>query len=494
MSSPLPPRDLRDIPQMHQRSMHHDYHGRGIYLVTLCTEGRRPLLGKLVGGSLEEAAVEPSALGNEVLRCWNQIPDIQRHLAEQKAAKTGAPCNRDIRLLDCQLMPDHFHGIIFIRQDMDIALGDVIRGFMVGCTKAFNGKMNAIPQLEKEAASELAASLAAPKVASLAASKVASKAASPQICGAPNRSNLGGQGEGSAQGDIQAGPGSPQGNLEGRGESGLQGDIQAGPGSPQGNLEGRGEGSAQGDIQAGPGSPQGGIQAGSASAQGDIQARPGSAQGGILVDDGLSVGCSAYSRDLGQRGSAPLRPLWEKGFHDRLLQHEGQLQNMIDYVRDNPRRLMLRRQHSSLFVVQHQVRYGRWSFSSVGQLRLLDAPLVAVHVRRYFTLDQRRDYMNGCILAARRGAVLVSPFISEHEKRVRDEAFREGLCCIQLCNEAFSDYYKPAGELITPCADGRLLLLTLVTGAPQERRITRDECTSLNAVAESMARQSNEYP
>lgn len=414
MSSPLPSRDLRDIPQMHQRSIHHDYHGRGIYLVTLCTEGRRPLLGKLVGGSLEEAAVEPSALGNEVLRCWNQIPDIQRHLAEQKAAKTGAPCNRDIRLLDCQLMPDHFHGIIFIRQDMDIALGDVIRGFMVGCTKAFNGKMNAIPQLEKEAASELAASLAAPK------------AASPQICGAPNRSNLGGQGEGSAQGGIQA--------------------------------------------------------------------RPGSAQGDILVDDGLSVGCSAYSRDLGQRGSAPLRPLWEKGFHDRLLQHEGQLQNMIDYVRDNPRRLMLRRQHSSLFVVQHQVRYGRWSFSSVGQLRLLDAPLVAVHVRRYFTLDQRRDYMNGCILAARRGAVLVSPFISEHEKRVRDEAFREGLCCIQLCNEAFSDYYKPAGELITPCADGQLLLLTLVTGAPQERRITRDECTSLNAVAESMARQSNEYP
>ncbi|MBQ8937286.1 MAG: hypothetical protein IJ066_06150 [Bacteroidaceae bacterium] len=453
MSSSLPPRDLRDIPQMHQRSMHHDYHGRGIYLVTLCTEGRRPLLGKLVGGSLEEAAVEPSALGNEVLRCWNQIPDIQRHLAEQKAAKTGAPCNRDIRLLDCQLMPDHFHGIIFIRQDMDIALGDVIRGFMVGCTKAFNGKMNAIPQLEKEAASELAASLAAPKVAS--------KAASPQICGAPNRSNLGGQEEGSAQG-----------NLEGRGESGPQGNTQAGSASAQGNLGGQGEGSPQGDIQAGP----------------------GSAQGGILVDDGLSVGCSAYSRDLGQRGSAPLRPLWEKGFHDRLLQHEGQLQNMIDYVRDNPRRLMLRRQHSSLFVVQHQVRYGRWSFSSVGQLRLLDAPLVAVHVRRYFTIDQRRDYMNSCILAARRGAVLVSPFISEHEKRVRDEAFREGLCCIQLCNEAFSDYYKPAGELITPCADGQLLLLTLVTGAPQERRITRDECTSLNAVAESMARQSNEYP
>lgn len=358
MTTPPKPRDSRDVPQMHKRSLNHDYHGRGIYLITLCTEGRQPLLGKLTGNSLSEAAIEPTDLGREVLHCWEQIPVVQRQLAEQKAVKTGLPCERDITLLNCQLMPDHFHGILFVRKEMDVALGNVIRGFMVGCTRAFNG-------------------------------------VSPQVCGTP---------------------------------------------------------------------------------------------------DQAAVPCSANSRDESSEASqrAPLQPLWEKGYHDRLLLHEGQLQNMIDYVRDNPRRLMLRRQHPDLFIVQRNVRFLEWSFSAIGQVRLLDAPLVAVHVRRYFNDGQRRDYMNGCILAARRGAVLVSPFISEHEKRVRDEAFREGLFCIQLCIEPFSDYHKPPGELIDHCSDGHLLLLTLSTGVPQAHRITRDECSALNALAESMARQSTE--
>ena len=323
-----------------------------------------------------------------MLRCWEQIPEVQRQLAAEKAAKTGQPCERDISLLDYQLMPDHFHGIIFVRKDMDIALGDIIRGFMVGCTKAFNGRD--------------------PREYALHPTTTPSQPASSQPASLPSSQPASSQPASSPSSQPASQPPSP-------------------------------------------------------------------------------VGCRAYSR-----GTSPLRPLWEKGYHDRLLLHEGQLQNMIDYVRDNPRRLMLRRQHRELFIVQRHVRYARWSFSAIGQVQLLDAPLVAVHVRRHFTDEQRRNYMNSCILAARRGAVLISPFISEHEKRVRDEAFREGLFCIQLCAEPFSDYHKPAGELIEHCSSGHLLLLTLVSGNAQERRITRDECTSLNAVAESMARQSNE--
>ena len=341
-----------------------------------------------MGSSLDEASIAPTALGHEVLRCWEQIPEVQRQLAAEKAAKTGQPCERDISLLDYQLMPDHFHGIIFVRKDMDIALGDIIRGFMVGCTKAFNGRD--------------------PREYALHPTTTPSQPASSQPASLPSSQPASSQPASSPSSQPASQPPSP-------------------------------------------------------------------------------VGCRAYSR-----GTSPLCPLWEKGYHDRLLLHEGQLQNMIDYVRDNPRRLMLRRQHRKLFIVQRHVRYARWAFSAIGQVQLLDAPLVAVHVRRYFTAEQRRDYMNGCILAARRGAILISPFISEHEKRVRDEAFREGLFCIQLCSEPFSDYHKPPGELIEHCSSGHLLLLTLAAGNAQERRITRDECTSLNAIAESMARQSKE--
>jgi REP element-mobilizing transposase RayT len=131
-------KDLRSLPRTHQRSKFIDYKGRGIYLITLCTEGRRPLLGELCGDSPERAYVRPSALGQAVLRCWQDIPAVQRGIAAQRSLRLGTTCTRDIQLLSCQLMPDHFHGIIFIRQDMDIALGQVVYGFMVGCTRAYN--------------------------------------------------------------------------------------------------------------------------------------------------------------------------------------------------------------------------------------------------------------------------------------------------------------------------------------------------------------------
>ena len=380
-------RDNRPVPRMHQRSIHHSYHGRGIYLVTLCTEGRLPLLGALKGTSPADAHVEPSALGMEVIRCWEAIPAIQRQLAAQKAARTGEACHRSISLIASQLMPDHFHGIIFVHEEMDIALGDVIRGFMVGCSRAFNGRR---PQ-------------------------GGGWGISPQICGAPD------------QGKMEQAP--DQGKME-------QGAYRE---AVRWSANSRGEDGEDGDDAS---------------------------------------------------GGSHWRPLWEKGYHDRLLKHEGQLQNMIDYVRDNPRRLFIKRSNPAFFAVQRAVKFRHWSFSSVGNLRLLDAPLKAVHVRRYFSTEQRRDYMNGCIIEARRGSVLIGAFISEHEKRVLNEALREGLCCILLCPYAFPDFFKPSGELLPHCSTGRLLFLAL-SEAPQqqERSITRAECSSLNAIAESMARE-----
>ena len=418
MSTATPDLNGHKVPQMHQRSDSHDYHSRGIYMVTLCTDGRLPLLGTLAGDSAATAVVEPSALGHEVLRCWHAIPELQRKLGASKSERTGRLCTRDIRLLAWQLMPDHFHGIIFIRQPMDIALGDVIRGFMVGCTKAYNA---------------------------LLAAGGAAVAPSPQICGAPNPA---------------ASAVSPA----------------SGPLAPAGSSL----------------APGGGRVGWSA------YLREGSA-GGSLAPGGGRVGWSAYSRE-GSAGAeeslppllcAPLRPLWQKGYHDRILMHRGQLQNMIDYIHDNPRRLYVKRRHRDLFCVQRNVIFARWSFSAVGNVSLLDKTLVAVHVRSYFTDEQRRSYMNGCIIAARRGATLVSPFISEHEQRVRQAALLEGHTCIQLCPHSFPDLFKPVGDLFDPCSCGRLLMLAMSDApAPGERRITRAECSSLNAVAESMARES----
>lgn len=342
-------KDLRALPLTHQRSKFIDYKGRGIYLITLCTDGRRPLLGELCGDSPEGAYVRPSALGQAVLRCWHDIPAIQRGIAAQRSLRLGTTCTRDIQLLSCQLMPDHFHGIIFIRQDMDIALGQVLRGFMMGCSQAYH---------------ELIKSVCIPTA----------QRPSPTV--------------------------------------------------------------------------------------------------GIHTD----------------QLSSPLRPLWEKGFHDRPLRRRGQLENMLRYVADNPRRLYIRRHHARNFHVQQAVRVGEYCFSAVGNLLLLDSALHVVHVRRRFSPEERRRYMNDCVLAARQGRVLISPFISEYEQQVRHVVLQEGYPVIQLTNEALSHYYKPSGDLFHACASGQLLLLSPNhTSAPFGKRITREECNTLNALAEALA-------
>ena len=53
-------------PSMKRRSLDHDYHSRHIYMITLAVEGRRPLLGRLVG---DVAAARGTAGKHEALSC-----------------------------------------------------------------------------------------------------------------------------------------------------------------------------------------------------------------------------------------------------------------------------------------------------------------------------------------------------------------------------------------------------------------------------------------
>ena len=114
-------------PSMLRRRVGHDYESRRIYLITMTVEGRRPLLGTLVGdadapdGSPDAPRVEPSPLGLEVQRCWQSIP---RYYPE-------------VQPLALRLMPDHLHGILFVKRQMEQHLGMVIKGFKAGCNKAY---------------------------------------------------------------------------------------------------------------------------------------------------------------------------------------------------------------------------------------------------------------------------------------------------------------------------------------------------------------------
>ena len=107
-------------PSMKRRSEINNYYGRHIYMLTLAVEGRRPLLGTLEGDE-KTARVIPTPLGKEVVRCWVAIPKY----------------HPEVKLLAFQLMPDHLHGLLFVQEEMEEHLGQVVSGFKAGCNKAY---------------------------------------------------------------------------------------------------------------------------------------------------------------------------------------------------------------------------------------------------------------------------------------------------------------------------------------------------------------------
>lgn len=114
-------------PSMKRRKVGHDYCGVAIYMVTLCVEGRRPVLGTLCGPDDRHALpwVYPSQVGQAVKRAWQEIPQY----------------HPQVRLLGFQLMPDHVHGIIHVTEPLPQHLGRLIQGFKKGCRDAVKSVM-----------------------------------------------------------------------------------------------------------------------------------------------------------------------------------------------------------------------------------------------------------------------------------------------------------------------------------------------------------------
>jgi putative transposase len=80
----------------HRRSIRlqdYDYSSEGAYFITMCTQNRECLFGEIVNGEMIL-----NEYGKIVEQCWNDLPNHYDNIA-----------------LDAYvIMPDHFHGIIFI--------------------------------------------------------------------------------------------------------------------------------------------------------------------------------------------------------------------------------------------------------------------------------------------------------------------------------------------------------------------------------------------
>lgn len=305
---------------MQRRCLDHDYASRMIYMVTMTTEGRSPLFGEVVGRSdaPDDSPDAPhillTSLGQRVCDEWWGIP---RYYPE-------------VEIIALQMMPDHIHGVIFVRKRMQKDLSRIIRGFKTGCNRAYRQLVQPVPSVQSVAT-----------------------------------------------------------------QSQHTGQQHTGPEDRTHGL------------------------------------------------------------------------LFARGYNDKLLLRQGQLECWLQYLKDNPRRLLLKREHPDLFRLHRQTEVCGLQFTSMGNHFLLDWPFrQQVEMSRSASEEQIAERLKTVLAAARRGAVTYTAAISNGEKIIARTVREQGFPLVVLLNEGFPEkgspwerYYKPGGVYFNACSLGRLLLM-----------------------------------
>lgn len=349
-------------------------------MITLEVAGRLPLLGQLVG-----ERIDLTALGEAVADCWRQIPLF----------------HPDVKPLEYAVMPDHFHGLLFVRHTMARHLGVVVRGFKAGCTQRYRAiygtTPNRLPHIPRTIP--------------------------PQECG----------------------------------ELPLPGNVGMPPSRAPATL------------------PQ-------------------------ISTEMPMCHCTLESAEIAAKGRSSLSgappymaaSLFAPGYHDRILTHHGQLETLFRYIRDNPRRLAVRRAHPDYFTRLNALPIAGITCAAYGNPFLLNRPdRLQIQCSRRITHDALAAEHTRLLNAAEHGAVLVSPCISPGEKQIARAALDAGLPLIALQANSFAPRYKPPRRYFDACAAGQLLLLAPHThglfngGVAYMPRssITRAQCIALNRLA-----------
>ena len=207
-----------------------------------------------------------------------------------------------------------------------------------------------------------------------------------------------------------------------------------------------------------------------------------------MVVKGFKLGCNrAYRRIYGMKKMTG-KGLFEPGYNDKILLHEGQLKGWMKYLDDNPRRLMVKRLNPELFTVMQDKMVAGRRCQMVGNCFLLDIPdKVAVIVHRRYSEEDLCRLRKEWLACGERGGVLVSAAISIKEKEVLREAMNRGYRIVLLRENGFPKLYKPCGESFDACSEGLLLQISPWEYHMEKKTITREECLELNEMAEKIA-------
>ena len=211
----------------------------------------------------------------------------------------------------------------------------------------------------------------------------------------------------------------------------------------------------------------------------------------IANRQGNAAALMHFARIFANRNS-----IWQQDaayYHERILHAPGQLNRMINYVKDNPRRLWLKKNNPDLFRLHRHTEMCGLSFTSLGNHFLLDwHDNQTVEMPRNATVEQVQKRLQLAMAAAQNGAVTYTAAISKGEQLIARTLRKQGYPLVVLLSDGFPKdgspherFYKPGGIYFEACSKGQLLLLE-----PTEQTFLNADIQS--AVEETLRRKAAE--
>ena len=180
--------------------------------------------------------------------------------------------------------------------------------------------------------------------------------------------------------------------------------------------------------------------------------------------------------------------VFTSGFHDRISRNFNHLATIKKYVRDNPRRLLIKRHFPAYYRQRHKILIDGKLCVMTGKPFLLLHPFIeaAIHSSRCTSEENQRQY-DRCLANIALGGVTAGTFFARREKELRYKAIARGCSIILMQGNGFSDRYAPPQPYFDLCAEGRCLIIGEAAYRTSSAADIRDYNRAMNALARRLA-------
>ena len=433
------------------RATWHDYRQRGVYMLTLCTEGRRPLFGRLVPDESGKGTVCLTPLGE----------------ALEQALQGLSVEYEEVEFIRWVVMPDHLHVVVQVHEVMNRHLGEVVRRLKYLSTVAY---LRELDQMEG------------------GMHRIEGSRLSKREREAMKRA---------ADGETAGGKRGMDSADEERGRNSADGPQKTGPDEGEGEGDRRGKGSADGVQETGADKREDadGVQGTGADKREDADGMKGEV---IFVQrlwqenyhDRVLTEYGQLTKMLNYVSDNPRRA-WIKRQHPRLFYDKWTLDLPIPVelaraLYRESRALGEVHALEECLLVDRGGEEVRTSlrFRAMGNCFLAnETVLVPLRMSRRATsaeikaccdlLDER------CITE---GAVVITPCVSQGEQTIVDSLLAAGHRVIRLQHEAMSTFYAPSDRYLPFVACGQMLLLAPWPEQPLSNRPNKGRFELMNAI------------